>query len=556
MPRVPGGGDISPVQRSAVNQPLSGLRATAETFGAGVARANQEAGKVLAVGGGVVTKEAFDQVVAENKLELEAAFVAQSKAEKSIFFGDGTPDNPGFGSLEGQAAIDAHRSARDNMLAEADAIAEGLSTQKQRDRYRAGSAQAMVDFEARLGDHTTRQRKVASERMAEARAQEQADNAVHDYNDDNRMDGNFAVMEAAAENLATTRGLTGVARVSFIEKQVSAVAVVAVEAAIADGDPGRAKELLAKYTEDGSLDGSDIPALQKKLKDGKLRVESQEIADAIFAQTDDPEKALALAREAPAGAVRDAVLSRVTQRNAEIVRRDTKARQDASREADQFVENGGNPLDLPASTRELLTAEKLESLKRISGDVQAGVPSVTDWDRYDFYTTLSTEELANVDLGIAKTELAPKEFTTLKALVTSARGPGKQEANPFTPLTVFNTAVLSTDFAPKRRENSKRKKKRGLLKELYLSTVAQMDLNNGPKKRLTNVEHRQVFDDLVKQVVVDTYLFGLIEDEEPLFTVEVPAEDRAEIVQAIEESGEEATEAEIRRVFLRFQEGQ
>ena len=380
------------------------------------------------------------------------------------------------------------------------------------------------------------------------------------------MATNFAIVQAEALTEGSERGLTGQALISHTEAAVSEVAVQAVEAAIAEGDIARGRKLLAKYTKEGQLDGTDIPALKKALKEGNVKFASQEFTDAIIGQglAEDwtPQQFMAAARavEAKDPEVRLATVRRMTLFNAEQARAKLEARRDAGLTADQWVENGGKMLDLDPKVKELLATDKLRSLDLAAARKASGEATVTRWDRFDFYTLqLPKDQVINIDLGMAKTELAPQQFSIVERMVIAARTAsataGPTEEQPFTPTQVFAAGIKNTPFAPKRRERSSATERRGLLQSLYMADVTTAERNNGPKKKLTALEHQKILTELMDRVVVGSS-FIFFDDEEPLFTVEIPTEFRPQIIEAIEDAGGVATEAEIRKTFLRFEAAQ
>ena len=574
MVTVPGAQDIGAVQRSLVNQPGPTSLAGEGAFGVQLARADQVVGRATARAGTELGDRVLREQIDDNIREMKGALVRQSELEKLVYFGDGTAENPGFGNLQGQAAIDGLQTARERLTEGQAEISKSLKNNRQRQLYAAASAQGAVDAQARLNNHTSQQRKVANAAMAVARQQEAKDNAVFDFRDDDRMATNFAIVRAEALTEGAERGLVGQALISHTEAAVSAVAVQAVEAAIAEGDIARGRKLLAKYKKEGQLDGTDIPALTKALKEGNVKFASQEFTDAIIgqglAEGWTPQQFMAAARavEAKDPEVRLATVRRMTLFNAEQLRAKQQARVDAGLTADQFVENGGKMLDLDPSVKELLTTEKLRSLAIAEARKATGEATVTLWPRFDFYTLelprTDPDAVKNIDLGVAKMELAPPQFAIVERMVIKAREiadptTGPVEEQPFTPNQVFNSLIKGVpSMAPRRREGETRKTKRSMFMAQFMNDVTTLERNNGPKKKLTATEHEAIFNDLLDKVVVGTFDFGLfeIDDEERLFTVEIPNEFRPQIIEAIEDAGGVATEAEIRRTFLRFKAAQ
>ncbi len=566
MVTVPGPQNLGTVQPSIANQTPQTALAGEGAFGVQNAQADQDFGRAVAKAGDMASDIILQEKIDDNKRELKEALVAQSKLEKTIFFGDGTKENPGFSNLSGQAAIDGLQTARQAYTQGQENIAKGLTSTVQRQRFAAASAQAGVDAQARLNDHTSKQRAVANLRTAKARQQEAKDNAVFDFRNDDRMATNFAIVQAEALTVGSEAGLTGQALVSHVEKAVSEVAVQAVEAAIAAGDIARGRKLLAQYKKGGQLDGTDIPALTKALQEGTVKFSSQEFTDAIIGQGQaegwTPQQFMAAARavEHKDPEVRLATVRRVTLFNAEQARAKREAVTDAGLAASQFVEGGGQMTDFNSGQKALLGTDKLLSLEKHEARKATGAATVTQWERFNHYTLeVPRDEIKNIDLEMAQEELAPAQFAIVQRMVQAARTDtgtsGPADETSFSASQVFAAGIKNTPFAPKRGERSSATERRGQLQTLYQMDIEILERNNGPKRKTTATEKHKVLNDLMDRVVVGSidFTFGLIDDEEPLSTVEVPLEERPKIVAAVEAKGQIATEANIRKMFLILQ---
>ena len=122
MVTVPGAQDIGAVQRSLVNQPGPVSLASADAFGAQIARADQEVGRATARAGEELSDRVLQEAIDDNIREMKEGLNALAIEKHEILNGDGTDQNPGFLNLEGQAAIDGLQDHRDRMTALQDTV--------------------------------------------------------------------------------------------------------------------------------------------------------------------------------------------------------------------------------------------------------------------------------------------------------------------------------------------------------------------------------------------------------------------------------------------------
>ena len=236
-----------------------------------------------------------------------------------------------------------------------------------------------------------------------------------------------------------------------------------------------------------------------------------------------------------------------------------RAQFDANREAmetsTKFIREGNSFGSLDPELRAKLTVPQENSLRLMAIQITSGVPPVTNWEEYNRLSDLNTEDMANVDLGIAFTQLAPPQFARIETMVLEARGRGKAEARSFSANQVFSAFIAGpgSDFAG---NTTAKKKIRGELRTMYQQDVEIAELNNGPNKRLSNAQHREILATLIKEVEVPDFLFGFIDVDMPLFEVEVPPDRRPGIIRDIRAKGRVPSEALIRQTWIRFLEAE
>lgn len=556
MARVPSAPNLSNVQRSLIPQPTNVVRATPGAFGAQIGRAQAEAGASLAGAGQQLAQIAIEMQHESNQRELKGADNAQSELEHTIWSGDGTAANPGFGNLEGQFAVDAQADTERVRQKGMEAIRKGLSSDFLRARWDEMSSQRSSAARARSSDHVVKQSKVANARQADTRMALAIRDAASDFNNPTRMNDHFAAAGAEANTAAWNRGIRDQKQLDLASDIArSKVARSAIEGAIANDDVALAKDLLKSYSSPFSKDNpggqrifdDDLIAMKKALKTGTARVVSQEIADGIFLlHPDDPEARLKAARAVKHKdpAVRDATLDRVTKFNAEQARATREAASGAYLEAGSRVEAGEAVVNLPAEITDHLTVGQKNTLIERERQVASGVPVHSVSGVLRKASLLPRSQKARLDLPKYKTLLSPHDYAllesqTMQARIEESRPLSKSTtvSNPFTLTQKFNTRIKDAG-----REFTD--EEWGALNRQYQEQV-QIETNR-KKSAVTNDEVDVILDSLFDKVIIRRAAgFGIgsvqpsggvlgIDIERLRGEVEVPTELRPRLIRSFQ----------------------
>ncbi len=562
MVTVPGAQDIGAVQRSLVNQPGPVSLASADAFGAQIARADQEIGRATARAGEELSDRVLQEAIADNIREMKEGLNEYGKLKTTILNGDGTEENPGFLNHEGQAAIDALQGHREQLTEGQEAISKGLRNDRQRQLFTAAVAGSATAAQGSLNDHTSKQRDVANVRTAKVRARLQASNATLDYNDPKAMADNFARAQAEWDLIGRAQGLRGDNLAAFISQQVSSVAVSAVEGAIAQGDMAQAKKLFDQYKKTGQLEGIDQPALQKKLKAGVTKFGSQQEADKIFAQFSGSNAADVAARLKAARAitdpdVREATLERVTKFNAEQARALTAKNTQDFKDSTELVANGMATADVPALAN--MIPSQRNSLRALEARTALGVPVVSSPGLFALMRNKTPEELIGTDLTELEGLLSPAHFKIIAARIlaaeTAAFGTATATAkftNPFTVGEKFNRRIGATF-----EKDQLTKQEIDGIAVIYEDEVEA--LGTKQKSRVTNDQMDTILDSILDPVILQGSIFGpgpFTDDPPvPLVLIQVPDKHRAALTADFKAANGRLPDAqELKRAYVDFLE--
>ncbi len=526
MAIVPGARSLSNVQIARAPQQGPTALANANTFGAQIGTARAGLGQAVQNVGEQAAAITLDIQKRENMRQLKEADIEFSKAERLLMSGDGTEENPGFLNLPGKRALNSAEATRSQVLELQKTIGKGL-TRTQRERWQAISAERTEALLTRMDTHTARQRFVADAATAKARGQEANDRAAIFYNDPVEMGHLFAVRQAEALAEGMALGMGEEAALSYAQQQVSGTAVTAIEAAIASGDTAQAKHLLAQYSKasegaDGQfipprLDGSDIPALKKKLQAGVVQHDSARAANLLFAKFPSASAADTKARlkfmrdpSLPVG-VRDALIKRVGIYNAEVARAEALASSQAMEVASQQIAQGVAPADVDTSR---LTVTQMKTLDVAHARFVNNVPFVTDWDEWD-KILLQPQKWKDLPLDTIRQFLADEQFAIAQRLKVNANNPTSgKHASQQTQEQIFKERTAG-DFGV----TSAAKKKRGEFQTLFDRHVAAVEDKSGVD--MTSTELHELMDKLLGDLTLRGEFFGgpgpFFDDTDPFF---------------------------------------
>lgn len=362
MLTVPSYGDSAYVGPRVATAPLQVSKEQPKdystAFGAAEGRALQGVGKQVAQVGDRLGQITTELQIQENEFQVKKAAVALSEGYRVLLDGDGTPENPGYRSLTGEAATKALPEVNARLSELRKNVTENIQGTRAKEMFSEYSAPKEQTAFGVAAAHSLQQGEVAKDAISLARIKSaQSDAAMEGANipEAATVAANESVILAKKKSQdpeviaeAATEGRTG-------------VYASAISAAIDRRDPAEAQRLLALY-------GKDM--------DGKVAANAAE--------------SILLARE-QAKARQNAALA--------------QAREDRS----LSLINDAVDLRIRASQGEDVSQEALAFRQRYAQDKQGALQTLAIWNAGDETRKKMAAHQALIDKGLS----AIKQDTTL-----------------------------------------------------------------------------------------------------------------------------------------------
>lgn len=380
--------------------------------------------------GDMLAQEAVKQQMEDNEREAKKADIALSEKMRAIMFGDGTPENPGFYGLKGEAALAAYPKVREQMAEARKQIGGTLTNAKAREMFEL-SAAGRFDTEGRSMDrHNMQERIVANDTVSVTRIREANDGAIAGWNDPQRVAQQEAIIRGEIYSMGQRNGWSPEVINSRIQEEQSKMYYGMIKAALGHSALD-AQKLYDQYKP--AIDGSLRPAIEKELEAGTVLQETQINTDRIMGM-----KGLSdAAREAEAKAIKDpkvredtlrAVRHEIDRRTAKALQGEALADKAALRSASLFVQQGGSFIDWQKANpteaaRVMGIVGATENLYRAERQVAEGsiYSRTTDGKTLDMIRKMETKDLSEIDLETYKPVLTKPEYDKALSLQTTAQ---------------------------------------------------------------------------------------------------------------------------------------
>lgn len=266
----------------------SAAGATAGAFGTDPA-ALMSAGKSLENTGDMLYKEVLRAQIEDNERETKKADLLLQEKLSMIRNGDGTPDNPGFLNLKGDAAVSAAGDAEQKRQKALREVSDGITNPKVKQMFEPLGRQRTISSTGEANDYTSKQRTVANNEVSQARQAGFQDSAIEARNNDARV---ATMAQSAGREAASNAADNGVQNPEVIKQEVekasSGVYSAAIQARIQD-DPQAAWDMYK--THQNQIDGKTQALLEKALEAPLTLAAAQGLADGAYLKYGDNEKA-------------------------------------------------------------------------------------------------------------------------------------------------------------------------------------------------------------------------------------------------------------------------
>ena len=276
-----------------------------------------------------------------------------------------------FSQLQGRAALDAKQQYED------DITAYRVKMSKDLDPRLLNTWNAMADVRTnnafnRVSTHVTSQTIAYNKAQRKARiasSQDEMAANIHDWEAVQRAK-NVGIIEIndQLKDMGIDvnnpkddgeRGIIKQARLGFTSKGHEQV-IKNLEV----DTPSKALEYYEKYKKE--IDPESWGVLEAMLKEGTDKKKSQRLADEIMADSknDSYQKQLEAARDIEDASLRDLVVTRINNQQADNIKNTKRVEDDAYKQAVQHILNGGTKADMPTGVWEAMHPDKKVSLKK------------------------------------------------------------------------------------------------------------------------------------------------------------------------------------------------
>ena len=452
MPTVPSYGDSAYVGPRVATAPLQVSREQPKdystAFGAAEGRALQNVGKQVAQVGDRLGQITTELQIQENEFQVKKAAVALSEGYRIALTGDGTPENPGYSSLKGEEAMKALPVLNARLAEIRKNATENIQGTRAKEMFSEYSAPKEQEAFGVAAAHSLQQGEVAKQAIDAARVDSAVSSAATSYADPIALATHVSVAESAARS--------AIARKSQDPEVLDRAAVVArteaykaaIVGAMKDGKLSEAQRLFDLHHT--KMDGVVANEVAGVLNAGTDREKIQNAVDGIMAMGLGEEQAMQAVRENFSGQQEDEMITRIATRYA--AQRRAESEQDKALAS--WVFGGINAPGEEAVPLVELARQNPEAYRRLTQkpemykaavaadnarELGESYARVTDSAVYSELRSMSTDELAAVDLVPYKTMLKEKDYKEMenkkdaaiksltatggdKALYTSARG--------------------------------------------------------------------------------------------------------------------------------------
>ncbi len=537
-------------------------RGTAGSVGKGL----QALGKGVTSAGMTMMDRALLDAAEENERQVKEAETTYKEARLLVLHGDGTAQNPGYLSLQGQAAIDARPGVDQAILDAQSEGLKGISRKEAAQSYMSLTANDVAVSTAKANSHVSHQRKVASINTAKRRQGQARSDAAANYDQGTaEVNKYIRISISEARSAAKFAGMDDDNAEHAGWLAGSETAAAAVQAAIDSGDVLVAADLLGVYSAEGEngraiLDGAVASNLVEKLEDESVLQDSQAITAAIMSDPlTTPAQKAALSRNYPGASprVQHAVGQAVGVQLSQNRQIEAEQRRENSEAATNSVADGTPVAELPPEVLRGLTVTERRSLEKYERDRANGKPVQENWPLFNQLTLDRTQaDLANDDLGVARRHLPDGQFASYQSMVLNARAnirKGVQDPNNATRSGLLKTAFNNAGVPTSSNEA-------GAIATLYDAERKIIEDRN--KKPMAYDEKRELLlritDDVALGSTVDPRSSGVFRagfGKEPVevYAVQVPEEDQALVIERFEkDNGRAPSSLELRETYVRM----
>lgn len=261
---------IVPTQPLATTQPQptrplyqDASGATPDAFGAAQGGALAQGGRQVGQAADQISTTLLQEQKQDNARQAKLLDVQFANMIRTIGYGDGTADNPGFYSTKGENTLAAQGGARTSIEAARQKILGSIQNQDVREMFDVASQIRAGDEYGQIDRYVKQQRNVANDTAAETRINSATDDAATAWNNPNILHRSLVVIEGEVTDLGKRNGWAPDVTAQKL-KDAQTLMISKVIASASQFSSAEGQKLLDSYRP--MLDARMIPAMQQTIK--------------------------------------------------------------------------------------------------------------------------------------------------------------------------------------------------------------------------------------------------------------------------------------------------
>jgi|GEM_PF-6924657 hypothetical protein len=309
MPTVP---QAAPTVQSRPIDPgfQNASAATLDVFGGQNAAGLDQTGRRIAAAGDELHRLALKSMMEDNEREAKKLDVELSSALRSINYGDGTAQNPGYFGLKGEAALQGYEGAQKAVREAQKKLLDGAKNDRVKEMFGEVSARRLETELNTMARFVGQERVRAADTVSEARLSEAANDAARAWNNPQIIQRSVALAVNEVKDMAQRNGWGPEVEAAKTREAISVIATGAAKAALAVEATGAAQRIFKQY--EGSFSPEARASISKQIRDGSVQHAAQALRDQAIARGGTLEEQAEFIRQKASGKIEDAALSSIS----------------------------------------------------------------------------------------------------------------------------------------------------------------------------------------------------------------------------------------------------
>ncbi len=515
------------------------------------------------------------KIAQEEKLKADQLSVLDAERKKSALETE-LQYNPQSGALnkKGRDAFalpDQIKSAWDKGIEE---IEKDLHNETQRMAFKKSEQTSWNSLNNNIQRHVAGEISKYDNDVTESSLANERDAASVNYMDPNRIGLSIENQKKWITDHANRNGLPAQWIEQKTNESISKTQVSVINRMLANGQDQLATAYFEKY-KPTITDGDSLNSVEKAIKEGTLRGQSQRTTDQIQSSYGTWSERMDAASKIQDPNVRDEVDRRLKTNMATEKTLQQQLEERVTLDATNIIEKFKDFDQVPPAMVQNMTPSTRKALRGYADDLREGKRPVTDWDQYYNLKTMAAtpdlrEKFMRENLLSYRPQMADAEFKELVNLQTTLRN-GKEdpELDGYrTNVMIVNGTLNDVGIDPTPKPGSDAARKVNGFQKVVDDQIRVFQQQTG--KKATNKDVQTIVDNLIIEgSVPGTGFLGLFKTKKRAFELEpgetlvasdtdkaigyggIPAGERAKIIDALKRNGIQPTDEKIMSLYLK-----